>query len=181
LRRFAVRLSGLACGLALAVRPAGAAEAPRARVGPEDAFCGAVCAKRLERIFGCPCGWRGRPGQCAAFRPGARDLLPGDRHTWRETTARPVRIARDSRCVTAGCVLGRGVRGNGAAGSGPRRCASALEAAGQAARQLRRDPLSPGRYGAALPGLFSASPCTSRASCVNVARAGRRGAPKVRP
>jgi hypothetical protein len=35
-------LSGLASGLALAVRPAGSAEAPRARVGPEDAFCEAV-------------------------------------------------------------------------------------------------------------------------------------------
>ena len=42
LRRFAARLPGLASGLALAVRPAGAAEAPRARVGPEDPFCGAV-------------------------------------------------------------------------------------------------------------------------------------------
>ncbi len=50
-------------------------EAPRARVGPEDAFCGAVFAERLERIFGCPCGWRGRPGQCAAsFRPGGCSL-----------------------------------------------------------------------------------------------------------
>jgi len=32
------------------------AETPRARVGPEDAFCGAVCAERLGRIFRCPCG-----------------------------------------------------------------------------------------------------------------------------
>ncbi len=28
-----------------------------------------VSAERLERIFGCPCGWRERPGQCASFRP----------------------------------------------------------------------------------------------------------------
>jgi hypothetical protein len=34
-----------------------------------------LSAERLERIFGCPCGWRGRPGQCAAFRPGDRDCL----------------------------------------------------------------------------------------------------------
>src|ERR1017187_10371614 len=47
-------LLGLAFGLALAVRPTGSAEAPRARAGPEDAFCGAVCAERLERIFGLP-------------------------------------------------------------------------------------------------------------------------------
>ena len=77
---------GLASGLALAVRPTGSAEAPRARVGPEDAFCGAVFAERVERIFGCPCGWRGRPGQCAAFRPGVWDFSPGDRCTWRKTT-----------------------------------------------------------------------------------------------
>ena len=35
-----------------------------------------LSAERLERIFGCPCGWRGRPGQCAAFRPRACDLSP---------------------------------------------------------------------------------------------------------
>jgi hypothetical protein len=46
-----VRVQGLASGLALAVRPAGLAEAPvPIRVGPEDRFCEAV----LETIFGCP-------------------------------------------------------------------------------------------------------------------------------
>jgi hypothetical protein len=40
--RFAARVPGLASGLALAVRPAGLAEAPASRAGPEDAFCGAV-------------------------------------------------------------------------------------------------------------------------------------------
>ncbi|HEV3380025.1 MAG TPA: hypothetical protein VG142_03425 [Trebonia sp.] len=35
-RRFAACASGLASGLTLAVRPAGAVEAPRARAGPED-------------------------------------------------------------------------------------------------------------------------------------------------
>ena len=59
---------GLAFGLALAVRPAGPAEAPRARVGPEDRFLRSGIAKD-------PCGWRGRPGQCAAFRPGRCDSL----------------------------------------------------------------------------------------------------------
>jgi hypothetical protein len=67
-------LAARASGLALAVRPTESAEAPRARVGPEDAFCGAIFAKWLERIFGCPCGWRGRPGQTAAFRPGVSDF-----------------------------------------------------------------------------------------------------------
>ncbi len=45
-----------------------------------------LSVKRLERIFGCPCGWRGRHGQCAAFRPRTCDLSPGDRRTWRATT-----------------------------------------------------------------------------------------------
>jgi hypothetical protein len=44
----------------------------------------------------------------------------------------PVRGAHDLRRVTAGCGLRR-VRDVAAAGSGPRRCAIALEAAGQAA------------------------------------------------
>jgi len=47
----------------------------------------------------------------------------------------------------------RQVRGIGAAGSGPRRCAIALEAAGQAAPPpAARVPITPGRHGAALPG-----------------------------
>ena len=56
--------------------PPGRQRSPRARVGPEDAFCGAIFAERLERIFGCPCGWRGRHGQCAAFRPADCDFHP---------------------------------------------------------------------------------------------------------
>jgi integrase len=43
-----------------------------------------LSAERLERIFGCPCGWRGRPGQCAAFRAGGCGLSHGDRRTRRE-------------------------------------------------------------------------------------------------
>ena len=42
LGRFAAHVLGLASGLALAVRPAGSLEAPRAKVGPEDPFCAAV-------------------------------------------------------------------------------------------------------------------------------------------
>ena len=38
-----------------------------------------LSAERLERIFGCPCGWRGRPGQCAAFRSRLCDSSPGGR------------------------------------------------------------------------------------------------------
>jgi len=40
--RFAARLSGLASGLALAVKPAGSAEAPALKGGSQDPFCEAV-------------------------------------------------------------------------------------------------------------------------------------------
>jgi hypothetical protein len=60
-----VRPSGLAFGLALAVRPAGSLEAPRARVGPEDPFCAAV-KKDLRvplRVEGTARTMRGVPAQ----------------------------------------------------------------------------------------------------------------------
>jgi hypothetical protein len=50
LPRFAARRSGLACGLALAVRPAGSAEVS----GAQGWVLKIVSAKRLETIFGCP-------------------------------------------------------------------------------------------------------------------------------
>ena len=56
-RRFAACASGLACGLALAVRPAGSPEAPRARLGPED-----PSAERLARsstLINPPSAWTG--------------------------------------------------------------------------------------------------------------------------
>ena len=49
-RRFAARLSGLASGLALAVRPAGLAEVS----GAQGWVLKIVSAKRLETLFGCP-------------------------------------------------------------------------------------------------------------------------------
>ena len=49
-RRFAARSSGLASGLALAVRPAGSAEVS----GAQGRVPEIVSAKRLEMIFGCP-------------------------------------------------------------------------------------------------------------------------------
>jgi hypothetical protein len=61
--RFAARLPGLAFGVALAVRPAGAGSLRRSRAGPEDRFCEAV---RNDQV---PLTRRGQPGQCAAFRP----------------------------------------------------------------------------------------------------------------
>jgi hypothetical protein len=93
--------------------PQGRQRSPRARVGPEDPFCGAGFAERLERIFGCPCAWRGRPGQCAAVRPCACDPF----------ARRLARLARDDRpgqfipCGTCSVRYG-GVRG--AAGAGHR-------------------------------------------------------------
>ena len=69
-RRFAARLR--AWPLAWPCRQARwVARGSACKVGPEDPFCGAV-----RKDLRCPCGWRGRPGQCAAFRPGACDF-PG--------------------------------------------------------------------------------------------------------
>jgi hypothetical protein len=102
---------------------------------------------------------------------------PGERHTWRAMTD-PGQLAerRHSRCVTAGRML-RPVRGIGAAGSGPRRCATALKEAGQAAPpHLRRESLSrSGRHAATLPGhsrppCMSARPRRTRLGPVGVAR-----------
>ena len=61
LRRFAARISGLASGLALTVRSAGAAEVSGVKGGrlPPIAW---------RRAAGAPLTPEGRPGQCAAFR-----------------------------------------------------------------------------------------------------------------
>ena len=76
----------------------------------------------------------------------------------------------------------RRVRGNGGAGSGPRRCAVALEAAGQAAPPLMaRLPATPAAYGVALSRPFNASLRADCAHCTSLARAVRPGAPKARP
>ncbi len=58
----------------------------------------------------------------------------------------------------------RQVRGNGGAGTGPRRCAVALEAAGQAAPPATaRLPAAPASYGADSPGRPAHPPCAARA------------------
>ena len=69
------------------------------------------------RSTGCPCGWRGRPGQCAAFRPGGCD------------TSR--RSAHSARARRSG-------RGAGGRGSGIRRGPQAAGHRGCRARQPPR-------------------------------------------
>jgi hypothetical protein len=62
-----------------------------------------LSAKRLERIFGCPCGWRGQPGQCAAFGSGLCDLCLAIGTIGVRAMARPVRAGRRyPGCVAAG-------------------------------------------------------------------------------
>ena len=176
LRRFRRARSGLASGLALAVRPAGSAEAPRARVGPEDAFCGAV-RKDLRvplRVKGPTRTMRGIvPAPPVTFYPAPG--TPGMRRP-----ARPTRGAQASTSRYGGVRLRRGA-GHRRAGSGLRRCAPALEEAGQAA------PPSAARVPSPLAAVAQHSPARSRSpcwSCASFARsvgAGRLGAPKVRP
>jgi hypothetical protein len=57
-------------------------------------------------------------------------------------------------------------RGSGGAGSGPRRCAAALEARAKLpAAYGETPPATPATYGAALPGPFNASPRVLGALC----------------
>ena len=86
---------------------------------------------------------------------------------------RPVHLARDdglamlAERMTHGALrrvsAAAAVRGIGAAGSGPRRCAAAQEEAGQAAPPpAARLPNIPGRHGAALPRPLTLSVHVSR-------------------
>ena len=103
LRRFAALGLGLASGLA----PRRQARWVAMRLRVQGWVLKILSAERLERIFGCPCGWRGRPGQCAAFRPRAGDLS-GDRVA-RALPDGPVTIftsrppARNALAVTSSC------------------------------------------------------------------------------
>ena len=135
---------GLASGQALAVRPAGSVEAPYARVGPEDAFCGAGFAERLDRIFGCPCVRRGRPGQYAAFRPCTCGLSPGDGRTWRDADGLVLFVSRDTRVVAAGGRL-RPVTGPSCAAAARARRATARRARAKLPRRNGEIPAKPGR------------------------------------
>ena len=103
LRRFAARFPGLAFGLALAVRPAGLAEAGGA--SPDNAR-------------------RSAPAP-VTFRPAIGHLARDDRPGQLAERITHSALRRGARCGQ--------VRGIGAAGSGPRRCAIAQEEEGQAA------------------------------------------------
>ena len=132
-QRFAARLLGLASGLALAVRPAGSAEAPRARAGSRrcflrSGFCGAV-RKELRvplRVEGPTRTMRGVPARCLQHSPG-------DRRTWREGD---------------GLVLLLGGRGTGGDTAGTARGRSPGEPSAAAAAPVG---LPPGRARAKLP------------------------------
>ncbi len=67
------RFAACAAGLALAW-PSPSGPLGRQWLRAQGWVLKILSAQRLERIFGCPCGWRGRPGQCAAFRPRACDF-----------------------------------------------------------------------------------------------------------
>jgi len=176
LQRFAALISGLVSGLALAVRPAGSAEAPRARVGPEDAFCGAV-RKDLRvplRVEGPGRTMRGVPARVPvtfARRPVhlARDDRPG--HLAERMTHGALR--RVSAVAGCGASARRAAARDGALSRKRKRA--------RLPRHLRRESLTSLAAMARHCPARSRSPCTSRASFARSARAGRPGAPKVRP
>jgi len=131
-----------------------------------------VSAKRLETILGCPWRWRGQPGQCAAFRPGAVDLSSGDWHTWRDD--RPGQLAER---MTHGA-LRRGALRSGAGhrrgGSGPRPVRSRARGSGPGCpATCGESPQHPSPPRRVTPPARSRSPCTSRASS-RVAARGRQ-------
>jgi hypothetical protein len=151
-------LSGLASGLALAVRPAGAAEVSGVK--------GGRYAHRLGDATGgsAPDAGGAGPGQCAAFRSGGCDLSLGDRHTWRDGDRR----ASSRRAVVHGAL--RRVRAAAGRGASTRRAAAragALSRWRQRARlprHLRREsPTSLAAMMQRCP-VRSRSPCSSRAS-----------------
>ena len=136
--------------------PPGRQRSPRARVGPEDAFCGAVCAERLEGSSGALAG--GGADTDNARRSGPVTVtLPGDRRTWRERDGLVLLGWRGSRGRDGGDRL-RPVPGKpcaaAAADVGP-----ASEGRGEAAAPQRRDP---GRT----PAAYSRSPGRSARSPV---------------
>ncbi len=168
--RFAARASGLAL-------PVGSAEAPRARVGPEDAFCGTGFAERLERIFGCPCGWRGRPGQCAAFRPGDGDIFTAPGPLGARVTGW-LSCWRARQRDTAGTASGRspGCRVR----QPPRRRACVRRTRRKLPPRNGETPGEPRPPTAGHPGRSSRLNC-SRPPSLFTSQAVRLGAPEVRP
>jgi len=143
--------------------PSGPPGRLRARVGPGDAFCGAVCAERLESIFGCPCGWRGRSVQCATFRPGPYDTFTVSGASGVEVTAWPwCWWARQRVAARTAGGRSQGVR-----------CAAARRVRRASVRRTRRKPPprndeSPGEPWpptASYPGRSSLSTARARPRC----------------
>jgi hypothetical protein len=108
-------------------------------------------------------------------------VSPGNKaHLVRGDQLGQVAECRHSRRVMAGCGCGA-VPGIGAAGSGSRRCAIALEEAGQLPPPpAARVPLTPGRCGAGLLRSFTLSVLVPRI-LREIDPAGWPGAPKVHP
>jgi hypothetical protein len=108
-------------------------------------------------------------------------LSSGDWRIWRTTTGPASSPGAVMHGALRRVVRHGGVRGNGAAGSGPRRRALAQEEAGQAAPTCGETPHHP----LAAPGTAPPARSTFLRECLahaaSTARAGRPGAPKVCP
>jgi hypothetical protein len=128
-RGLAARLSGLASGLALAVRPAGSALGLQGQRRAEGASRAAGCGAPL-RLEGPTRTMRGVQAGC--LRTFAR------RSGYPARDDDPASSQRASLTVRYG-----GERGNGGAGRGPGRCAPAQEARARLPRHLRRESPSP--------------------------------------
>ena len=125
-----MRISGLASGLALAVRPAGLAEAPALKGGPEDRFCEAV--RNDLRV---PLTLEGPTRTMRGVPPRSLRHLHGDRRIRRNVYGLAV--------VLAGAAAGYGGDPRwpvtGAAVRGSRRAVGlASEGRGESCRPIRR-------------------------------------------
>ncbi len=163
-----MRLSGLASGLALAVRPAGSLEAPRARVGPEDPFCGAVRVRKDLRVplqvEGAAWTMRGVPPRCLVTFPATVQLVRG----WRPSPRGGRSTGQIRRAPHAAGHRGHRARQRGA----PR--ASARRARRKLPPRLRRAAraLTPAAYGGSL---WRSSSLRLAASASRDSRPGRQG------
>jgi hypothetical protein len=126
-----------------------------------------------------PCGWRGRPGQCAAFRPGGCRLSPGDPRTRRDADGRDQLASRGNWGRCGGDRL-RPVAGTP--------CAAAAAPVGLPPGRARaklppRNGESPGDPRRLYPVIPTAllTPPVARACSRGPVLAVRPGAPKVRP
>jgi hypothetical protein len=125
----------------------------------------------------CPLGWRGQPGQCAAFRPAGCDIFTAHDAPGAGASAWPW-CWRARQRDTAGTAGGRSPGGR--ARQPPRRRICVRRTRRKLPPRNGETPGEPRPPTAGHPGCSSLSTARARPRCSRLG-AVRRGAPKVRP